>query len=150
MADFFTTFAYCNRLKYLINQLLNVRAPIVALWQPKLPRQVGVLGPRPSQQAYNTLVASSNNPVSALHDPNWKNVMTNEYNALIQNKTWKGDEIRKKEESEGDAAGSSVKWREGRGSNDYWEIACLVRKTQSETHGGNDGTTWQNMTCSCT
>ncbi|GAU30137.1 hypothetical protein TSUD_360300 [Trifolium subterraneum] len=48
---------------------------------------------KPNQRYYglHTQVTKSplpRNPVSALQDPNWKMVMDDEYNALIENKTW--------------------------------------------------------------
>ncbi|WCJ39437.1 Reverse transcriptase (RNA-dependent DNA polymerase) [Euphorbia peplus] len=36
----------------------------------------------------STLSPIPSNPSLALHDPNWKSAMTDEYNALIENKTW--------------------------------------------------------------
>ncbi|WVZ17679.1 hypothetical protein V8G54_010661 [Vigna mungo] len=56
--------------------------------------QHGIVKPNP-KYAHNLSTSTTTyisplpkNPVSALHELNWKSAMTDEYNALIKNKTW--------------------------------------------------------------
>ncbi|KMT06133.1 hypothetical protein BVRB_7g163040 [Beta vulgaris subsp. vulgaris] len=59
----------------------------IATWS-----QHGIFKPkRPFNLHTSTSTAISplpKNPLSALHDPNWKAAMTDEFDALIKNKTW--------------------------------------------------------------
>ncbi|KAK4339011.1 hypothetical protein RND71_040473 [Anisodus tanguticus] len=58
--------------------------------RPVTRSQRGVFTPKRHFNLYSNVSKSPlpRNPVSALNDPNWKIAMTDEYNALIDNKTW--------------------------------------------------------------
>ncbi|KAJ9542336.1 hypothetical protein OSB04_028842 [Centaurea solstitialis] len=62
--------------------------PSRPIGQP-LVANMAFLNPRPSSISTLKLLSPiPQNPVSALHDPNWKLAMKDEYDALMKNKTW--------------------------------------------------------------
>ncbi|KAK9137599.1 hypothetical protein Sjap_008193 [Stephania japonica] len=68
-------------------------APTIPLPKPIIVTrsQHGIFKPNPTYQAFHATVSRSplpRNPVDALRDRNWKIAMDDEYNALINNKTW--------------------------------------------------------------